>query len=118
MTDIQPMLAVPDVTVAAEYYRDVLGFTIRLFWGEPPTYAIVDRGSVSVNFIVSESVSGDEGDKGGAYIIVNDVDAVYAELKEHGANLWGEPVDQEYGMRDFIAIDLNGYRLCFGENVE
>ena len=117
MKQAQPMLAVPDVTVAAEYYRDVFGFSIRMLWGKPPTYAIVDREFVSINFIATDSATGDEGDKGGAYIIVDDVDAVYAELKEHGANLWGEPVDQEYGMRDFIAIDLNGYRLCFGQAI-
>ena len=74
------MLAVPDVTAAAEYYRDQLGCSIRLIWGEPPFYAIVDRGEVTINFILTDSATGDDGDKGGAYIIVDDVDALHAEL--------------------------------------
>ena len=109
------MLAVPDVTAAAEYYRDVLGFSIRLIWGEPPSYAIVDRGDISINFILTDSATGEDGDKGGAYIIVDDVDALHAELVDRGVTVWGPPEDRDYPMRDFIAIDLNGYRLCFGQ---
>ena len=112
------MFAVADVTAAAEYYKDKLGFTIRVIWGEPPFYAIVERGKVSINFINSETFVGDRGDVGGAYIMVDDVDELHAELKANGVELWGEPEDRDYGMRDFIALDNNGYRLCFGRDLE
>ncbi len=42
---ISPQFVVPDVVVAAEYYRDVLGFGIRGYFLDPPIYAIVARGS-------------------------------------------------------------------------
>ena len=118
MLQAEPMLAVADVVAAAEYYRDKLGFTIRVIWGEPPFYSIVDRGSISINFVATESVLGEEGERGGAYITVEDVDAMHAELLAKDVKLWSLPEDREYGMRDFIAIDCNGYRLCFGEPIK
>jgi catechol 2,3-dioxygenase-like lactoylglutathione lyase family enzyme len=37
---ISPQFVVPDVKVAAEYYRDVFGFKILGYFLEPPVYAI------------------------------------------------------------------------------
>ena len=54
-----PQFAVPDLVRTAEYYRDVLGFTIAGYWdGEhvslvpetPPVFAIVWRDQVQVFF--------------------------------------------------------------------
>ena len=87
-------------------------------WGDPIFYGLVSRGDVGIDLIHSHSIQGEPGDKGGAYIIVDDVDALHTELEGKGAGLWGLPEDREYGMRDFVAVDVNGYRLCFGQSVE
>jgi uncharacterized glyoxalase superfamily protein PhnB len=42
------------------------------------------------------------------------VDAYYAELTSRGATLIAPPKDYAYGMRDFIAVDLDGNHLAFG----
>ena len=41
---IQPVLPVADVTRAARYFRDVLGFELDFIAGEPPSYARVKKG--------------------------------------------------------------------------
>ncbi len=112
------MLAVPDVMAAAEFYRDQLGFDVRLIWGDPPFYSIVVRDGFAIDFIKSDTASGNAGDRGGIYVNVEGVDEIYEELKAREVVIWDPPEDKEYGMRDFIALDLNGYRLCFGQNAE
>lgn len=113
-----PMLAVPDVEAAVAFYARCFGFERHSLYGEPPFYGIVERDGVWINFIKSDSAAGDEGDRGGAYVSVEDVDALYEEVRITDAVVWEPPEDKDYGMRDFIAIDLNGYRLCFGQRIE
>jgi catechol 2,3-dioxygenase-like lactoylglutathione lyase family enzyme len=36
---VSPQFIVPDVTSAAEYYRDVLGFRILGYFQDPPVFA-------------------------------------------------------------------------------
>jgi uncharacterized glyoxalase superfamily protein PhnB len=49
-----------------------------------------------------------------AYFWVDDVDGLYAELVERGAELHAPPALQGYGMDDFRVGDPHGYVLAFG----
>ena len=60
---------------------------------------------------------GEEGGAWDAYIWIEDADALHAEFKKKGAKIVRGPCDQEYGCRDFEVDDLNGYRLCFGQDL-
>jgi uncharacterized glyoxalase superfamily protein PhnB len=53
-----------------------------------------------------------------AYVWVDDVDALYDELRERGADLHGPPSTQGYGMYDFRVTDPHGYVLAFGRVAE
>ncbi|CAG7618029.1 VOC family protein [Paenibacillus allorhizosphaerae] len=48
------------------------------------------------------------------YIWVNHVDSVYEDLQARGAIIESEPVNQSYGMREFLVYDPDGYRFCIG----
>src|SRR5215813_7671652 len=50
----------------------------------------------------------------GIYVVVEDVDALYARVKAAGAELFRELADQDYGSREFSASDLEGNRWSFG----
>jgi uncharacterized glyoxalase superfamily protein PhnB len=50
----------------------------------------------------------------GIYAVVEDVDALSARVKERGAELIRDLVDQDYGSREFSARDLEGNRWSFG----
>ena len=52
-----------------------------------------------------------------AYIWVDDVDALYAELQQSGADIVGPPVLRIYGMKELEVRDLDGYVICFGQDV-
>jgi uncharacterized glyoxalase superfamily protein PhnB len=50
----------------------------------------------------------------GAYIVTDDVDAVFARAIAAGATVVREPSDTDYGSREFIACDPEGNRWSFG----
>lgn len=116
-----PILHVPDGQKAADYYKDVLGFTLAWGMGDPLTFCKMERGKVEIFlFQTPEEASNTYRAKlspqfADLYLFVRDVDAIYAELKERGADCLAEPKDYDYGMRDFNVRDLNGYILTFGQ---
>jgi len=122
---VAPYFLVPDVVAAAEYYRDTLGFTFDRFWGEPPSFCMVQRGGVVIMLAQIEDGAqvrpnnrvGREGGAWDAYLWVADADALHAEFLAKGATIARGLCDQEYGCRDFDVLDGNGYRLCFGQNL-
>ena len=59
-----------------------------------------------------------EGGAWDAYLWIDDVDSLYAEYKSKGVKIVRGVCDQPYGCRDFDVEDCNGYRLCFGQNLE
>jgi uncharacterized glyoxalase superfamily protein PhnB len=48
------------------------------------------------------------------YVVVSDVDAVYANAKAGGAKIATEIKDEDYGGRDFSCYDLEGHLWSFG----
>jgi uncharacterized glyoxalase superfamily protein PhnB len=113
-----PVLPVPDVVAAAEHYRDCFGFEISFLWGDPPQYATTRRDDAGVHFTKGEVPDRIRGQASDIYLFVSDIDDVFGELKERGANVVMDLETWPYGMREFAVEDLNGYRLCFGEGVE
>jgi uncharacterized glyoxalase superfamily protein PhnB len=121
-----PVLGVRNVRQAAEYYRDVLGFSLDPVDGvfqpsqdEPGgVYGIVKRGGVWIHFQIRRGGLAErtrqvfERD---VYVYVQDLDAIFADLQKRGAVITQPPLMAPYGIRELVVEDLNGYRLCFGE---
>lgn len=118
-----PHFLVADVRRAAEYYRNKLGFRISAyFFDEPPALAIVkrDRAAIQLSLLTGETPGSNRRWKCmgvDAYIRVDDVEALYAELTGRQAHIVAPPVLRSYGMREIEARDLDGYVICFGEGV-
>ncbi len=125
---VTPILGVRQVRQAAEYYRDVLGFSLDPEYGvfqpsaeEPDgVYALVERDGASIHFQIRR---GDvparqrQPFERDAYLYVQDLDALYADLQSRGAVITQPPRVAPYGLREIVVEDLNGYRLTFGESV-
>lgn len=126
LRSIAPLFVVADVEESAEYYREKLGFDYDGFWGYPPCLASVLRDGIEIML----KKGGDRrnaapalrrrprpGLSWDAYISVNDLDALYAELKSRKARIVRKPEMTEYDTREFAVEDCNGYIICFGQNV-
>lgn len=119
---IAPYFLVPDVVAAAHYYRDTLGFSFDRFWGEPPAFCMVKRGGIVIMLSQVDDASVVRPNSSvnaawDAYLWIGDADALHAEFVSKGATIARGLCDQEYGCRDFDVVDLNGYRLCFGQDL-
>jgi predicted enzyme related to lactoylglutathione lyase len=123
---IAPYLVVDDVVASANYYRDKLGFGYERFWGEPASFCMVCRNGVVImlgqvehtGVMRPNRVVDPEGEAWDAYIWIDNANALYAEFKSKDVKITREVRDQPYGCRDFDVEDCNGYRLCFGQNLE
>ena len=123
---IAPYFIVDDVVTTANYYRDKLGFRYERFWGEPPCFCMVQRNGVVImlsqfektGFMRPIHTADPERGAWDAYIWVDNADALHAEFKSKGVKIVRGICDQPYGCRDFEVDDCNGYRLCFGQNLQ
>jgi len=111
-----PVIAVPDVQAAMQWYKEKLSFNITFTWNDPIDYAVLKRGeNINLHLTRSSEFSKEKIMRHTmVYFFVSDVDAIHAEFKARGVENISNPVDHEYGMRDFDVVDLNGYRLSFG----
>jgi predicted enzyme related to lactoylglutathione lyase len=122
---VAPNLIVRDVAAAADYYRDQLGFSYERLWGDPPRFTIVWRNYAHIMLrqmdgegaVRPNRIPDPEGNAWDIYLWIEDADALYAEYEAKGVKIIRMPCDQFYGCRDFEIEDLNGYRLCFGQNL-
>ncbi|MEO5860713.1 MAG: VOC family protein [Pyrinomonadaceae bacterium] len=117
---VAPSFVVADPVVTAEYYRDVLGFEILGYFGEPTVFAMVARGGVEFHFGKAEAepqrtnlelrkISSD------AYIWVDDVEELFEELTASGADIIAGPIHQIYDCIELEVRDCNGFKLVFSQ---
>ena len=117
---VAPQFTVPDVVAASNYYCDVLGFKSLGFFGSPPVFAIVARGTVEFYFNQSPEVAGQKRVRAAvaydAYIRVKGLDRLFEEISARGAKIIEGPLTRVYGMRELVIEDCHGLRIAFGED--
>lgn len=111
-----PILQVHDVRASAEFYAK-LGFDCHGFWGDPPGFAIIQRGDVTLGLFLPLSATVSPNDQWAAYVYVDDVNALHAELSAVGGLDMTQPNDEPYGCRDFDVTDPDGHRIAFGQDM-
>lgn len=118
---VHPQFRVSDLIQTAEYYRDVLGFELEDYFGNPPVFTQAKRDSVVIQLgkaISPEHATIAHGNNAyNAYIWVNDVEALATEYRGRGAHIIEGPVDRSYSCRELIVKDCNGLTLCFAQDI-
>ena len=121
ITGTAPVLLVRNVIDAANYYRDRMGFSYDRFWGEPPSFVILQRDGHHV--MLKQATDPKHviphwtvlPNLWNIYFWVSNVEAVYQEMKDRGAKIDYELCEQPYGCREFGVQDLDGYDIGFGQ---
>jgi catechol 2,3-dioxygenase-like lactoylglutathione lyase family enzyme len=123
---VSPILGVANVRRSAEYWRDVLGFSLDPddgIFAPVPTepegvYGIVKRGGVWVHFQVRRGAPPPRGDRPpherDLYLYVNRIDELHADLVARGAKIVQPPTVARYGILELVVEDPDGHRIAFG----
>ena len=117
------MLLVSHLERSVGYYRDRLGFRCDVF-GDPPDFATAERGGATIllalcaeparivpNWRIVDKIWN-------AYIRVDDVESIYAELQERGAGIDYTIYNAPSGFGEFGVQDPDGYDIAFGQPLE
>jgi catechol 2,3-dioxygenase-like lactoylglutathione lyase family enzyme len=115
---VVPRLPVADLRRAVDFYRDVLGFEPGLLWpDDSPSFVILERDGVSVQFYVPEASAGAPLGQGMLGFDVDDARAMHDSLAKRVNIEWGPEV-YWYGRREFAILDPDGYMLIFSEETD
>ena len=112
------ILAVRNLRTATDFFIDVLGFR-REFGDESDGWSWLFRDNCHVGLgECPESLPVTEIGEHSyvAYITVDDVDALYAELVSRGAAIRTPPETKPWGMREFALRTPEGHGMTFGSN--
>jgi len=117
-----------DPDASLEFYRDVLGFEIRLDvgYGGMRWITVGPAGQPAISIVLEPpaadpGVTDDErrtitemmakGTYSGVVLATPDVDATFEQLQARGAEVVQEPIDQPYGLRDCAVRDPAGNEI-------
>ncbi|MEL7248163.1 MAG: VOC family protein [Bacteroidota bacterium] len=103
-----------DLERSLVFYTQGLGFELTFSWEEPPTYAVLKRGGVSLHLSLMDNQVTQAVPTGLLYIFVYDVDKIYQRCLEQGIPIKNAPALQDYGMTDFDVEAPDGHRITFG----
>jgi uncharacterized glyoxalase superfamily protein PhnB len=111
-----PRLPVKALRDTILFYVETLGFSVDVWPDDDPTFAIFTREGASIHFSIWDESRKPMGDAT-IYFDVDDVRAVFEQVKDKAEVEWGPEV-YWYGRREFSIKDPNGYSLIFSEIVE
>jgi uncharacterized glyoxalase superfamily protein PhnB len=116
-----PVLTYPDVREAVAWLEAAFGFAERLKIGEAHRSQLNVPGGGAV---IAADVRHDRrpplpGEASHSVVVrVEDANAHCERARAHGAQIVMEPIDFEYGERQYVAADLAGHRWTFSETLE
>lgn len=118
LTHLRPLLWTENLHETVDFYTKVLGFICGEL-NEDWQWASLWKDDVAI--MLSQPNAHTNYDKigftGSFYFTVDDVDALWNELKAK-TKVCYEPETFEWGMREFAIYDNNGYLLQFGQEIK
>ena len=116
------MLLIANVERSVAYYRDRLGFACEVY-GDPPDFVVAVRDEAIILLALCPTPERIVPNwrivdmTWNAFIRVDDVEAVYAEIQERGAGIDYTLYDAPSGFREFGVQDPDGYDIAFGQRL-
>ena len=119
---VQPVLPVPDVAAAADWFVRVLGFDVDFLYGDAPhVHGRVKCGQLGpdgwgapIYIHLSRRTSPLPTGAEIRLHVGHDIDGLHRHAIDAGATVLGAPVDQPWGLREFVLQAPGGHRLVLG----
>jgi len=119
---LSPTLAVRDMRATIYFYTKALGFKLGMTFPSPdnPEYADLSKDGMVLMFIPAANLGIGRDEKLGIGVnlylqIDGDIDGYYDELRKRGVKIAADIKDELFGIRDFTAEDIDGYKLTFNQ---
>lgn len=110
------VIAVQDLARTTRYWHEVLGFEVR--WQDVAGWRLFVRDGclVMAGECPDASPASALGDHSYfAYVQVDDIDGLHAELTGRGVECIKPLRDEAWGMREFGIRTVDGHRMMFGQ---
>ena len=109
------VLAVKDLKVEADYYIEKLGFD-RDFTAPGWEFLSFGDFKVMLGECADEMTAEETGNHSWyAHVLVGNVDEVYRELIDRGANILSPIANKPWGIREFSVVTPEGHRIVYGQ---
>ena len=116
------LLWVQENRLSEKFYKR-LGFEVK---NSDNSHSVVSLAGFDITLVnmrdeakfAKDSMSADKGKGMYLYINVDSVDDKYKQLVKLGIKPATKPKDWEWGNREFILKDPDGYKLCFWQKIE
>ena len=117
INELRPMLWTEDLGGTIDFYTNILGFTCHKR-NDGCGWASLGLDDVWIMLALPNAHTPYDkiGFTGSFYFTTDDVDAMWAKLKDKAKVCYGIE-DFEYGMRELAIYDNNGYMLQFGQEI-
>ena len=117
---VVPVLIYPDVREAVAWLTAAFGFAERVQIGEDHRSQLsVGDGAVIIGDVRHDRRPPRPGESTHSVMVrVDDANGHCERAREHGARILMEPIDFEYGERQYTAEDPSGHQWTFSETLE
>jgi uncharacterized glyoxalase superfamily protein PhnB len=119
LTGLAPVLVVPEVREALDFYRDKLGFDVEEWEPAPATYGYARRDAIHIHLAQGEPARPNsevvQPDLFDIYLWTDDVEGLHEDFISRGADVLHAPIERPWGMREIRVQDPFGYILAFGQ---
>lgn len=112
------VLAVNDLAASRKFYVERLGFSEDL---RVDGWSFLSRGACRLRLghcPDAVPMSRAQDHSWFAYLHVQDVSDLYAEVVENRVEIWHALEDKPWGMREFAVVTPDGHRIVFGEQID
>ena len=117
ITDSRFVLAVRNLKESTDFYMNALGFQ-RDFGDGSDGWSFLSRDNFKVMLgeCTNEKAASELGNHSYfAYLIVEGVDELHAELSRKGVDVISPPKDKPWGLRELAVRTPDGHRMTFGQ---
>ena len=110
-----PTISVADIPRALAFYTGVLGFAVTFENGDPVGFVILKRDAAEVH--LSRHEAHHASGQNVAHLLVDDAQALYAQLVAADVHVVKRLRDADHGIRGFVIADPDGNRLDVGQPI-
>lgn len=113
------VIAVNDLKQSADYYQNVLGFTIKEIGDDGWRIFVKDQCRIMAGHCPDALPAKQLGNHSYfAYIDVDGIDEFFADVQAKGGRILKPLRDEPWGMREFALETIDGHRIMFGTDIE